>query len=136
MDLSQALKQMSANVKEVKRDLTSAYQHTLMGIGDSLIFYTPLKTGLASSNWNVGTGPISTERQPVEGTKGRASSDAIRVQSKAFNTSMDAVFSNPVDYIDDLERGTSRQAPAGMVTPTIIRVEDIWLNCLRSFKLI
>ncbi len=135
LSLAAAANNAAKALKEVKIDLTHCYKETLYDIGDALVFYTPLKTGLASSNWNVGKGRISTVRNPKEGLKGTASLEAIESQIEVFNLGDTALFSNPVDYIDDLENGTSRQAPAGMITPTKARIDDIWLSNLRKYNL-
>ncbi len=136
ISLTKAAEDAAKAVKEVKVDLTHCYRETLYDIGDSLVFFTPLKTGLASSNWNVGKGRISTVRNPKEGLKGTASLQAIGSQVSSINLGDTAIFSNPVEYIDDLELGTSRQAPAGMITPTKARIDDIWLSNLKKYNLI
>jgi hypothetical protein len=137
ISLASAAKIVAKALEEVKVDLNHAYKETLYDVGASLVYYTPILTGLASSNWNVDkTGGISTVRQPSEGIKGTASLEAIETQIESFNLGDTAIFSNPVDYIDDLEKGTSRQAPAGMVTPTRVRIDDIWLENLKKYNLI
>jgi len=138
--LAEAARNMVDALAGVKEDLTSAYQSTLYDIGVSLVFYTPIKTGLASSNWNVAdsrtAGQISAIQQPSEGPKGAVSLENLEFQVKDIQLGASATFTNPVDYIDRLEEGYSQQAPAGMVTPTKLRIDDIWLENLDSFKLL
>ncbi|AFK66657.1 tail completion or Neck1 protein [Colwellia phage 9A] len=137
LSLAQAAENAAKALKEVKIDLNHCYRETLYDIGDALVFYTPLKTGLASSNWNLGTGRISTVRKPVAGLKGTASLEAFEYQIESFDLGKSALFSNSVDYVHtDLERGTSTQAPAGMVTPTKARIDDIWFVNLKKYNLI
>lgn len=124
-------------LKGVRDNLTLSYQNTLYDIGSTLVYYTPIKTGLASSNWNVTPkGKAGDIRQPVRGEKGLASLTAISYQVQGIDAGEQATFYNPVEYIGDLEGGSSRQAPAGMVTPTISNVEDIWIKNLKKQKLI
>lgn len=139
ISLSKAAKEAVKDIRRVRENLTLSFENTLLDIGEALAFYTPIDTGLASSNWNVTSekqGRISTVRDPRDGPKGAASMDAMKQQIQTFEISNSAIFHNPVDYIDDLEKGTSRQAPAGMVTPTLARVDDIWLSNLNKYGLI
>lgn len=137
VSLAQGALQAAKELKRVRQDLTLCFRETLIDIGEALVFYTPIKTGLASSNWNVtDTGSIPLERQPIEGKKGAASIDAITVQVQSIKIGGVLVYSNPVDYIEDLEKGSSRQAPAGMVTPTKLRINGIWLANLKKYNLL
>ena len=135
--IGDAARKSIASLKETRQGLTSAYQDTVYDIGESLVFFTPLKTGLASSNWGVSnSGSKSVERDVVSGTKGKASLDAILSAIPSLDFSKVTIFNNPVDYIDDLERGTSPQARAGMITPTKARITDLWLKNLKKHKVI
>ena len=134
--LAEAAESVIADLKATKNALVASYQDTLFDIGDSLVFFTPLKTGLASSNWNVSTGQKPTEREVLTGVKGTASLKAMRTQVKSITAGSTAIFSNPVEYIGDLEAGSSPQARAGMVTPTLTRIEGFWLENLRSYGIL
>ena len=136
ISLAQAAKDAAIATRRTRSFLVLSYHATLYDIGESLVFFTPYKTGLASSNWNVGTAPISTERKVTEGIKGQASLNAMLSQVQHISMGTSAIFSNPIDYIDKLESGTSRQAPAGMVTPTRVRIDDIWIKNLKEFNII
>lgn len=137
ISLAQGALNAARELLGIKKGIEDAYVHTIRDIGESLVFYTPFRTGLASSNWNVsGNGNTSPERPVVEGIKGESSIQAIAAQSLGLKLGVTATFSNPVHYIDDLERGTSRQARGGMVTPTISRVNDLWLLNLEKQKII
>lgn len=137
MSLATAAGEMIKDLQRVVENITLCYQATLYDVGATLVFYTPIDTGLASSNWNVdNVGTISIEREPIEGVKGLAALRAISGQVKLMKLGDTAIFSNPVDYIPKLEAGISRQAIGGMIIPTASRVDDIWLTNARKFKLI
>lgn len=126
-----------AALKETRDNLAISYRDTIYSIGESLVFFTPLKTGLASSNWGVSnTGSKSVEREVQDGVKGKASLEAFSKMIPLLDFSKVAIFNNPVEYIDELEKGTSPQSRAGMVTPTKARVSDLWLANLRKNKVI
>lgn len=136
-NLATAIGKMVSELKVMRENLITSYQSTLYDIGSSLVFYTPIKTGLASSNWNVTNGPRSaSEREPMKGIKGESSRQAISYQVQGIDVGDTATFYNPIEYIDDLEAGSSRQAPAGMVTPTMTHIENHWIKNLRKNKLI
>lgn len=141
--LSAAIKATVSELKMVKQDLIISYQTTLYEIGELLVYYTPIDTGLASSNWNVSSGQrTEAEREPSdEGQKGALSLEAISYQVKDLYKEPLALFYNPVDYIDeldsgDLDNGGSRQAPAGMTIPTVRHVENIWMDNLQKVGII
>lgn len=135
--LTQGIEGSLKELRRVKANLTLSFQDTLMDVGESLIFYTPLKTGLASSNWNMtDSTTVSSQRQPEGGTKGAAAISAMQSQVTSIDIGGITTFYNPVDYIDDLERGTSTQAPAGMITPTKVDIQSQWLRNLYKYNLI
>lgn len=135
--LAKALKKKAEEIKRVSEKLTLSYKDTLVDVGESLAFFTPIKTGLASSNWNVtNSSRVSTIRQPSSGRKGAASISAIKDQVQTIDVGDTAIFHNPVEYIGDLEDGYSKQAPAGMITPTRPRVQKLWIANLRKYDLI
>lgn len=135
--LSEAIRDSIKELKRVKENLTLAYGATLYDIGGSLVWYTPLKTGLASSNWNVTNSDRSESvREPTGYEKGKAALDAMEGQIKQLKMGSEIIYYNPVEYIGDLEDGTSRQAPSGMITPTKMRVNGLWVQNLEYFKVI
>lgn len=135
--LAKALLKEAEKVKRVSDKLALCYRNTLIDVGESLAFFTPIDTGLASSNWNVTNGPrVSTAREPKGGKKGAASIEAIKDQVNTIKIGDRAIFHNPVDYIGDLDNGYSRQAPAGMITPTKPRVKKFWIANLQKFDLL
>lgn len=132
--LSAAIKATVRELEMIKQDLIISHQVTMYEIGEQLVYQTPLKTGLASNNWNV-TADDTTEPEReagFEGGKGLSSLNAISYQVKDLYKKPESLFYNPVDYIWDLEAGSSRQAPNGIVTPTVPQVENIWIDNLQK----
>ena len=135
--LSEAIRDSIKELKRVKENLILAYEATIYDIGGSLVWYTPLKTGLASSNWNVTNSDRSEPvREPYGYEKGKAALDAIDGQIKQLKLGSDVIYYNPVEYIKNLEDGTSRQAPRGIIRPTTMRINGIWVQNLEYFKVI
>lgn len=136
--LSAAIKAIVSELEMIKQDLIISHQVTMYEIGERLVYQTPLKTGLASNNWNVAADDTTEPEREAgfEGGKGLSSLNAISYQVKDLYKYPESLFYNPVDYIWDLERGTSTQAPNGVVTPTITQVGNIWINNLQKNGLI
>lgn len=142
--LSAAIKATVSELEMIKQDLIISYQVTLYEIGKLLVFHTPIDTGRASSNWNVSSGErTEQERDPPDSSvKGELSMEAISYQVKDLHEHPEALFYNPVDYIDILDGGYkgdgigSPQAPAGITTPTATQVGKIWIKNLKQNGLI
>lgn len=142
--LTGAIKATVRELEMIKQDLIISYQVTLYDIGKLLVYHTPIDTGLASSNWNVSSGDrVETERQPAESdVKGESSLMAMSYQVKDLHKHPEALFYNPVEYIDILDAGYkgngigSMQAPAGMTSPTLMQIEKIWIKNLKENGLI
>ena len=135
--LADAIMQSVSALKGIQKGLDAAYQDTLLDVGTSLVFFTPIDTGVASSSWSVGEIAIYGEpRVPSGGNKGDASISAIQSQVKSIKAGSKSVFYNNADYIDELEAGKSQQATAGMVTPTKVRIDGFWINNLKKYGII
>lgn len=91
----------------------------------NLVTRTPVDTGRARSNWRIGVNGrvagIVAPRSP-NAAIAEAESRARRFTPFAFrgNGDREANITNNVSYIGDLNRGRSRQAPAGFVQDSII----------------
>lgn len=97
---------------------------------------TPVKTGNARTNWRVSFGkanmalfdPPDTEDRNVnrEVASTRALiSGANVIKNWKIGQSGNIIIANPVHYILDLDRGTSRQAPEGMSLFAIAAIKDV-----------
>jgi len=80
-----------------------------------IVYATPVRDGYARGGWHVSVGGRgSTAPRPPDrdgSTTILAGLSALRGQS-VFK---DVWLNNSVDYIEELERGSSKQAPSGMV---------------------
>ncbi len=98
---------------------------------NSAIYETPVDTSKALSNWRVGVGAgVNGEIEAyVLGSKGSTAS-ASRGQATALaSAKLDTrklgetiYIINHVQYIGDLNRGSSRQAPSGYITDLILKL--------------
>lgn len=101
--------------------------HRLIGkaviaIDQALVFQTPVDTGLARSNWQTGVGFIPSS--PVANRGAGAVVAEARAAARQFEqgnrrepgSGPDTIYIvNNLDYISELNRGSSRQAAASFV---------------------
>ena len=95
-----------------------------LAASEEAVLRTPVKTGNARINWRVSIGTPSTTLIDAPNTPDisvNRETASARALIKAANTiakwklgSGVIVIANPVDYILDLDRGSSRQAMEGM----------------------
>ena len=92
---------------------------------NSVILDTPVDTGRARGNWQCSGGsPMLNSVEREDPTGSQATSEVVsKVESSFGDGSM--FLSNNLPYIQRLEFGHSKQAPAGMVRKNIARIEQI-----------
>jgi len=99
----------------------------------SVIKSTPVDTGRARGNWQTAVGtPIEGEIDRID----QGGSAAIaEVQAKTpEGAGQETFMTNNLPYIDSLENGSSKQAPAGMVRKNVARVQRIVNTAIAKFK--
>lgn len=103
------------------------FRATALIVDSAVVIGTPVDTGRARSNWQVGApGPVTSERGPyspgAEGSTGGANAQAAIAQAKAVigATKEKTIYiSNNVKYMEFLNQGSSAQAPAGFVEAAV-----------------
>jgi hypothetical protein len=95
-----------------------------------LVYRTPVDTSKALSNWRVSVGrkPRNASLKPiVEGEKGSSRFESAEIavakgisKIKLKKANQKIYISNTLDYIDDLDRGKSMQAPRGFVDESMV----------------
>lgn len=76
---------------------------------------TPVDTGRAAASWNLNLFEPDESTQPEEYFDPSNSQQGGNVNIDGFQVGDDLVISNSLDYIADLNDGSSVQAPAGFV---------------------
>ncbi len=119
--------------------LCGVLRETAFDIHRKIVERTPIDTGRAKASWNLAENVASEEVAPVlvdqinpiggaiirkaapgaeALTAEQALAAALTQQQNIGPTAQVIVISNALTYIEKLENGSSRQAPAGMVTVT------------------
>jgi hypothetical protein len=128
------VKDISEIESVVTGEIEQLVQNLALSIDAEIVVGTPVKTGTAMGSWMAGLGsPVAIVVEGL-GTPDRtinASEASARAIKQAGNTIRrfrlgsfrnSIWLSNAVSYIEDLNAGTSRQAPAGFVDLSIQRV--------------
>lgn len=120
-DLASKMRQASKNFQQNKDRLLI---RAAVVTANTIIDMTPVDTGRAASNWVMSFGgPYSGMLEPYfPGYRGttaeenrEAAKNLLAKNAKGFQDGLVIYITNNVPYIKDLEDGTSRQAPYGMV---------------------
>jgi len=91
---------------------------------------TPVDTGRARANWNIGLGQPDTKLTDTDADTGTVAEPRRPTLRKGDGEN--AIFiTNNLDYIHALEDGSSTQTPRGMVGTTILELEAGMRNVLR-----
>lgn len=91
---------------------------------DKVVRTTPVDTGAARGNWevNVSAGPpeLTPSRDRTDREGGGTVAAGIAVISSARRPGQTIWISNGLEYITELDAGSSGQAPAGMTAQAIL----------------
>jgi len=88
-----------------------------------LVQRTPVLTGRARSNWQVTIGQPSESQVGIDTATGTVTrGTAALAQLPPYQI---VWISNNVPYIQKLEMGSSKQAPAGMVAVTVAELQQV-----------
>lgn len=108
---------------------------TLEALG-RLILRTPVKTGRAQNNWNVGISRPNTatddlEAYPEGGQLALARGTPVAGVARAGDT---VFITNALPYIQPLEDGSSTQAPKGMIAVTVAELQNVTDAIVRKVR--
>lgn len=89
---------------------------TAVAVNQAVVIATPVDTGRARANWQVGIGvPVrSTTLEEDKGGQATMARNTAKIRARKAGRDI-IIISNNLDYIEDLNMGTSAQAPAGFV---------------------
>lgn len=100
-------------------DMTAVVQKVAMEAFKRVIFRTPVDTGRARANWGCTIGKPRAAMQ-IESTdkSGGATTAAMVATVQGMKGDGSVFLVNNLPYIQELEKGSSTQSPAGMVKVT------------------
>ncbi len=106
---------------QVEIGASKAVRATALVINQTVIFGTPIDTGHAKANWQVGIdNPITKEIEEEDPGQGEATIARNASIIRGIPPGSDIILSNNVPYINRLNEGSSSQAPAGFVQIAVL----------------
>lgn len=122
-------------VKKANGNIDKVVQKVGFDLARGVIKRTPVDTGRARANWQVG------ETMPAFAIDAK---DNTQTGSRAIKSAKDVIkhikaggvfyIANNVEYIRELEYGSSKQAPQGMMRITVKMYHQYLANAVRSLK--
>lgn len=152
INMSELADRMRITAKAVERGATNTIRAGAKATVRALIQTTPVDTGAAVSNWRVGLnftpkGIIQPHSPGKKGSTARANKDAAisaaenvinKFTSRKGEASKRIYIINNSPYINRLNQGYSKQAPAGFVEAAVAaglrKMKDKGLMNLQSFS--
>lgn len=113
---------MRALGERIERSIVGLQGHVMDAIQEHVITATPVKTGRARNGWRVGDGTPDTTAETVGpfDTSGQVRIEANRAVCEQHKTLGPLYLDNEIDYIKDLNDGSSQQAPAGFIQSAVV----------------
>ena len=117
---------MKYSLQALEAEVNREARVTTINILKGVVFATPVDTGRARGNWQVSvSNPINSQTNIDDKSGGSTINKGVK-KALAAKKSKYPVFwvVNNLPYIEELNRGTSTQAPAKFVETAIKRVEN------------
>tara|TARA_R110000803_G_C11836017_1_gene303955 strand:- start:174 stop:545 length:372 start_codon:yes stop_codon:yes gene_type:complete len=114
---------LSKFAKTVNLDIETVVRKVAFDIYKGVTQKTPVDTGRAKANWNIGYG--NANYTITENTTFRAIAPPKGAGKRTI------YITNSLPYINALENGSSKQAPSGMVNLTMQDVQRSIRNVIR-----
>lgn len=126
----------------VEKNSNAMVSKTVITVASAVALRTPVDTGRARANWRTNIGgplvaPVSSFPSGKKGSTGAAAagqviSDATSKMEGYKQGGVPVYISNNLPYIDRLNKGHSKQAPAGFIESAIMA----GLNAIRKARLV
>lgn len=133
-----SLRELSKRMKNASQAVRSNADKLVMEVAatvlENVVSDTPVDTGRARSNWIVKLGSSATETRPpfVPGEKGSTGDDNIiaalamgEPTLEAYRSGQAIHITNNLDYIGELNDGSSNQAPPGYVQDAVLEALSV-----------
>jgi len=99
-----------------------------------LVKRTPVLTGRARANWQVGTKPAKKGGTDKKDRGGSATIAGAARAARQLANAARIFITNGLPYIAALDKGSSSQAPNGMVSTTLAELKAITRKIARSLR--
>ncbi len=110
---------MSRRADQLRRNVERTVEQAAVVVSKTLIQRTPVDTGLARSNWQIGMN--TPQRTPSPIISEREAHERNNFIIQGFAAGLTIYINNMLPYIAKLNRGSSAKAPANFVQQAMIR---------------
>lgn len=115
--------------RTIESNTDRLFRETSLAVLTEVVVSTPVDTGRARGNWNVGLGaapdPTPEQQEATADTSGQPTIARGSVQISQRRSGQAVFLSNNVPYIEPLNAGSSAQAPAGFVENAVQAGVDV-----------
>lgn len=135
-------KRIKAIANDVEKNANTMMRKTVITVASSVALRTPVDTGRARANWQTQIGsaaggvvdgfPAGSRGSTGAAAAGVATAKAVEVMNGYKQGGVDVYISNNLPYIDPLNKGSSKQAPAGFIEAAIMAGQ----NAIRKSRLV
>lgn len=136
-DFSGFSKRMEIRSNELEQGVDKLVRKAALVIDQTAVLATPVDTGRARANWVVAVDHVPTEvRGDSQSNAGGAEASLSQGQQAIASYGPGNTFiaiANNLDYIKFLEEGSSRQAPAGMISQALEAGRQVVSTSARIF---
>lgn len=112
-------------IEKTGKNADTVVRGVVLEMGNSLIQMTPVDTGRARANWQHNTGRPHQGVTESTDQSGQATSAQLAADVQQVRAGGIEFVTNNLPYIRELENGSSKQAPNGMVRITATRFRNI-----------
>ena len=128
MTLSIRIRGINAEFAQVEREAAREREREVLIMARELLQAvreeTPVDTGEAQRGWYV------TDEQPLDITSPGFGAPIVPIPSSFFRSETQLYLVNPVEYIAELNQGSSSQAPARFIEATVLRFLTLMVRLL------
>ena len=126
-------RRLQRRARQVETGASDAVKSAALVINQVVILETPVLTGHARANWQIGLVTPVTKEIDATDESGAATIARNNTLIRARAKRVDIILSNNVPYINELNEGSSSQAPAGFVQLAVLAAVGV-LARTRIFK--
>lgn len=112
-------------VEETEQAIDNTLQTLTIMVGETLVNLSPVDTGRFKGNWQLSIGDTTGASLIREDKSGFATINEMRSKVGGFTAGQIAYIQNYVLYGYDLEYGSSKQAPDGVLRITAARFKRL-----------
>jgi hypothetical protein len=123
---------IAAWIEKANRNQEHIARYVCTELAVRVVMRTPVDTGYARSNWQPGIGAPNVGTQEIRDPTGGAAASKAAMVAAQIQIGDTFYLSNNVAYIQNLEYGHSKQAPAGMVRLTLLEADEIAAAAVRA----